>query len=354
MDPYVQHFLQQMNTNPFSSGNILPGGMDAGGWVNYFLSRNPYSLSEMKNPKLRNGQVGGNRKGTTSTGAGTAKANASAGPSANNIKNTTTIASDPWTPPANPSVSSAELDASLSDLQTWYNGWSQNPTQNKGIMKTPVAAIQKPVGQLYGQLKNVETSFNAAEYAKKFLGTPYLWGGNADSTRGYDCAGFVQKVMQDISGTPFAGPGALEAQYDSGGHPSKSELIPGDLVFFQGTYKQGLSHVGIYLGKNQFIHAPKENDVVKISSLDEPYWVEHYYHATRPDVYSNVDPVNSGGGGDLTPEEEQYIQAGANPDPGYQAPAPEPYVPYMEELPYVPYVPEEPYIDPNDVPVGGW
>jgi len=70
-------------------------------------------------------------------------------------------------------------------------------------------------------------------------------------------------------------------EYNSGSHPSRDELKPGDLVFFQNTYSAGLSHNGIYVGNNQFVHAADEAAGVTISSLNTAYWSSHWFGATR-------------------------------------------------------------------------
>jgi cell wall-associated NlpC family hydrolase len=97
--------------------------------------------------------------------------------------------------------------------------------------------------------------------AMRYLGVPYVWGGA--SPRGFDCSGLVMYVFAQIG---VSLPHSSYAQYGMGSPVSMSQLQPGDLVFFAGA-----SHVGIYIGGGQFIHAPHTGDVVKISSLSGWY-----------------------------------------------------------------------------------
>jgi peptidoglycan DL-endopeptidase CwlO len=102
--------------------------------------------------------------------------------------------------------------------------------------------------------------------AMQFLGTPYVYGGSSPS--GFDCSGFVMYVFSKIG---VSLPHNAAAQYAYGTPVSRSQLQPGDLVFFN-----GLGHNGIYVGGGSFIHSPHTGDVVKISSLSGWYsstWV---------------------------------------------------------------------------------
>ena len=102
--------------------------------------------------------------------------------------------------------------------------------------------------------------------AMQYLGTPYVYGGA--SPGGFDCSGFVMYVFAQIG---VSLPHNAAAQYGSGTPVDRSQLQPGDLVFFN-----GLGHVGIYIGGGSFIHSPHTGDVVKISSLSGWYsstWV---------------------------------------------------------------------------------
>ena len=111
--------------------------------------------------------------------------------------------------------------------------------------------------------------------AKTCLGVPYVWGG--ESMSGFDCSGLVQYVYAK-HGISLGR--TVSRQYEAGTYVSKSKLQPGDLVFFQNTYKTGLSHVGIYIGDGEFIHSSSSNGVM-ISKLSNSYWSQHYYGACR-------------------------------------------------------------------------
>lgn len=111
--------------------------------------------------------------------------------------------------------------------------------------------------------------------AKKHLGTPYVWGGT--TPKGFDCSGLVQYVFNQ-SGINL--PRTTTEQVQVGTYVSKSNLQPGDLVFLQNTYRQGVSHVGIYIGDGQMIHASSSKGVV-ISNLSSSYYTQHYHSARR-------------------------------------------------------------------------
>jgi cell wall-associated NlpC family hydrolase len=103
------------------------------------------------------------------------------------------------------------------------------------------------------------------------LGTPYVWAGS--SPGGFDCSGLVMWAYSQVG---VSLPHSSYAQYGYGVPVSRDQLQPGDLVFFD-----GLGHVGIYIGGDQFVHAPHTGDVVKISSLNEGWYSSTYVGARR-------------------------------------------------------------------------
>jgi len=114
-------------------------------------------------------------------------------------------------------------------------------------------------------------------YALSLQGTPYKYGGNSPST-GFDCSGFVSHVYKHTLGKSL--PRSSEAISRVGVAEKASALKPGDLVFFN-TLHKSYSHVGIYLGEGQFIHAPSSGKAVSIASMDEEYWSKRYNGARR-------------------------------------------------------------------------
>jgi cell wall-associated NlpC family hydrolase len=99
----------------------------------------------------------------------------------------------------------------------------------------------------------------AATIALRYLGIRYVWGGASPS--GFDCSGLVMYVFAQL-GIPL--PHFAAAQFGMGSPVARSDLQPGDLVFFD-----GLNHVGIYIGGGEMVHAPQTGDVVKIEAISD-------------------------------------------------------------------------------------
>lgn len=108
------------------------------------------------------------------------------------------------------------------------------------------------------------------EEAKKYVGTPYVWGGSTPET-GFDCSGYVCWVYNqngyDVGRTTANG------LWQKSQHISEAEAKPGDLVFFKGTYDTpGMSHTGIYLGNGMMVSA---GDPIKYANIHSSYWEKH-------------------------------------------------------------------------------
>jgi cell wall-associated NlpC family hydrolase len=125
-----------------------------------------------------------------------------------------------------------------------------------------------------------------AAYA--FEGARYRFGGTSRS--GFDCSGFTRYILGHTAGVQI--PRTADEQYYNGVAVSRSKMRPGDLVFFRNTYRHGISHVGIYVGHDKFVHAANSNKGVVLESLDKHYYTEHYAGARR--VTPRVQGLDSG------------------------------------------------------------
>lgn len=117
-----------------------------------------------------------------------------------------------------------------------------------------------------------------ADFALGFAGYPYVWAG-ADPSTGFDCSGFTMYVVAQTLGIDITHD--MFVQYGMGTPVAEGDLQPGDLVFFQNTFRPGMSHNGIYIGNNQMIHAENESTGVKISDITSDYYASRWYGAVR-------------------------------------------------------------------------
>ncbi|MGG1365932.1 peptidoglycan-binding protein [Priestia megaterium] len=124
-----------------------------------------------------------------------------------------------------------------------------------------------------GSSTSSSSASKVISYGKRFMGTPYVWGGSTPS--GFDCSGFLNYVYRNAVGVNL--PRTVAAIYQTGTRVSSPQ--PGDIVFFE-TYKPGASHAGIYLGNGQFLNASSSQGVT-ISSMSNSYWSKRYLGAKR-------------------------------------------------------------------------
>ncbi len=116
----------------------------------------------------------------------------------------------------------------------------------------------------------------AARTAERFVGIPYQWGGN-NVVEGMDCSGFVRAVY-NLCGVNI--PRTSMEQFRTGEYVGRGFLKDGDLVFF-GSSDVSINHVGIYVGNGRFVHAPRRGDEIKVSSLEDAYFMKKFIGARR-------------------------------------------------------------------------
>ena len=144
---------------------------------------------------------------------------------------------------------------------------------------------QQISNQLGGPLQSARNAFGgkASELvmqAMGLLGVPYRSGGTSEE-KGFDCSGFVRHMYEKSVGLVL--PRRAEEQAKVTEEISRSELKPGDLVFFN-TLKRTFSHVGIYVGDGKFIHAPRPGKAVRVDDMREAYWQQRFNGARRVQV----------------------------------------------------------------------
>ncbi|HPU51419.1 MAG TPA: C40 family peptidase [Burkholderiaceae bacterium] len=113
--------------------------------------------------------------------------------------------------------------------------------------------------------------------ALSLLGVNYRFGGNSPDT-GLDCSGLVRHVFREAMGVVL--PRRAEEMSRAGASVDTSQLVPGDLVFFN-TLRRTFSHVGIYIGNDQFVHAPSSGGGVRVEHMSKQYWTQRFNGARR-------------------------------------------------------------------------
>ena len=120
--------------------------------------------------------------------------------------------------------------------------------------------------------------------AMKLRDIRYVRGGHDPST-GFDCSGFVRYVFIHSIGLDL--PTNSASQFLAGLKVKRNDMKTGDLVFFR-TRGKAISHVGIYIDNGQFIHSPSAGKTVRVDSLNEAYWAQHFVGAKRPEGIAKI------------------------------------------------------------------
>ncbi|MEU0062078.1 C40 family peptidase [Streptomyces sp. NEAU-PBA10] len=181
-------------------------------------------------------------------------------------------------------------------------------SETQNYVKT-ITDLSKSFARPVTRVEPSKQAAQAIQYAQQKLGTPYLWGGTGTAEQGgrFDCSGLTQAAYR-TAGIEL--PRVANDQYNAGPHPSRDELLPGDLVFFSDdlTNSRAIRHVGIYVGGGYMIDAPRPGAVVRFSKMDTP----DYFGATR---------VTAAGAEALptAPAEEQKAEEQAEEQAGEQA-----------------------------------
>ncbi|MGN7479599.1 C40 family peptidase [Solibacillus silvestris] len=136
---------------------------------------------------------------------------------------------------------------------------------------------------------SAESAYSVEELNKissKYLGVRYAYGGTSAS--GFDCSGYVRHVFKELGITSLDR--TSSGMYSQGKEVKKSDLAPGDLVFFN-TSGKNISHVGIYIGSGKFIHSSTSKGVIKTSINDKYYWGNKYVGAKRIANFSSAEAI---------------------------------------------------------------
>ena len=110
------------------------------------------------------------------------------------------------------------------------------------------------------------------------VGTPYRWGGNTPAG-GFDCSGLVDFIYRTAAGIKLPRTSHDMASMDARKVKRMTQLASGDLVFFD--IGGAIRHVGVYVGKGRFVHAPNSGGTVRLDDIDGPYWGDHFAYGRR-------------------------------------------------------------------------
>ena len=181
---------------------------------------------------------------------------------------------------------------------------AQHPAESS-IADTATAVVRNAAATALISARNLTSS------ALDLIGIRYKWGG-ATPQSGLDCSGLVQFVFQQVTGVVL--PRSTRDLSRIGEVVALSDLKPGDLVFFN-TRRFAFSHVGIYVGDNRFIHAPRRGREVEVATIDKSYWQRHFDGARRLiGVLPEMMPALIGEAYAASPQTSLPIESPAEPE----------------------------------------
>lgn len=140
---------------------------------------------------------------------------------------------------------------------------------------TPSALASEPARGPKGE---IAAANDVLFRAMALVGTPYRWGGNSPAG-GFDCSGLVDYIYRNATGLELPRTSGEMADMDARKVKRMTQLVSGDLVFFD--IGGRISHVGVYVGKGRFVHAPNSGGTVRMDDIDGPYWAEHFAFGRR-------------------------------------------------------------------------
>ncbi len=234
-----------------------------------YMSAKYLNISIRENAELGYGRVTGN------------KVNVRSGPSTSNTALTVAAMGDkPYIIGINNGWFKVIIGSHIGYIRSDYVELTEIPYENQASSKEPLffqggkSTGVTPSADALNGADSADLAQKIITTAKQYIGVPYLWGGTTPN--GFDCSGYTQYVFR-LHGITL--PRTSSQQYTVGTYVSKTNLQPGDLVFFD-VEGNGISHLGIYIGSNQFIHSSTSKGVV-ITSLSSSYWAPRYYGARR-------------------------------------------------------------------------
>lgn len=182
-------------------------------------------------------------------------------------------------------VRADELETLLNERQNRQqilNQFSNSSAAEKTRTNTAAPAVQSTQADRSGADQLIGSAMG-------LLGVAYRYGGASVHT-GFDCSGFMQHIFRKAMGVNLPRTSAEQAKM--GVAVSRSDLKPGDMVFFRTMGGSRISHVGLYIGNDRFIHAPRTGKSIEITSLNGRYWGSKYAFARRVKKHDSSRFVN--------------------------------------------------------------